>query len=85
MLLPPESRDVRISRPERIRQFVQDGELWTAWESPAEAVDGRAPELVLESRDMIRRVRDRPAGWFTLSVSSLFALGRGSAEEPVER
>lgn len=52
-----------------------DGELWTVYERAAGPLDRRqTPSLVFESRSAIRRVRDYPADWRTLSDTALMRL-----------
>lgn len=57
------------------RELSLDGEVWVVYERAAGADDrNRAPSLVFECRSAIRRVRDYPADWYTLSDAALRTL-----------
>jgi len=59
------------------RELSLDGEMWEVYERAAGADDrDRAPSLVFECRSAIRRVRDYPDNWFTLSDAALRTLSR---------
>lgn len=57
------------------RELALDGEVWVVYERAA-GVDDRNPDpsLVFECRSAIRRVRDYPADWYTLSDAALRTL-----------
>lgn len=57
------------------RQMVVDSVLWMIYELPPYPFDRRTtPSLLFESDSTIRRVRNYPATWRTLSDRELFAL-----------
>ncbi len=57
------------------RELLIDGDLWTVYERPPDDVDRRqSPSLVFESRSAIRRVRNYPAEWRSLSDAALTRL-----------
>ncbi|MFL5612414.1 MAG: hypothetical protein ACJ796_01985 [Gemmatimonadaceae bacterium] len=57
------------------RQVIVDGAPWLVYELPAMPFDRRnSPSLVFESDSAVRRVRDYPADWRSLSDDDLFAL-----------
>jgi hypothetical protein len=57
------------------RHLIVDGTPWLVYELPAMPFDRRnSPSLVFESDSAVRRVRDYPADWRSLSNDDLFAL-----------
>ena len=57
------------------RRLAVNGEPWLVYELRGPSFDRRsAPSLVFEGEDAVRRVRDFPADWRTLSDDELFAL-----------
>lgn len=57
------------------RQVMVDGALWLVYELPAMPFDRRSsPSLVFESDNAVRRVRDFPSDWRSLTNEELFAL-----------
>jgi hypothetical protein len=57
------------------RQLVVDGVLWLVYDLPPLVFDRRNTLwLVFENDDSVRRVRDFPEQWRTLSDKDLFAL-----------
>jgi hypothetical protein len=57
------------------RHLVVDGVPWLVYELPPLPFDRRCtPSLVFESDHTVRRVRDFPEQWRTLSDDDLFAL-----------
>lgn len=57
------------------RELTLDGEVWTVYERVAGPDDrNRAPSLVFECRSAIRRVRDYPADWRSMSDAALRTL-----------
>jgi hypothetical protein len=57
------------------RRVITDleGRRWTVFESAA-TYDRRITALVFDSTDIMRRVRNYPAGWFDLSDEALLEL-----------
>lgn len=57
------------------RQVTVDGVPWLVYELPAMPFDRRSsPSLVFESEHAVRRVRDFPNDWRSISDDELFAL-----------
>ena len=57
------------------RQIIVDGVLWLVYELPAMPFDRRSStSLVFESDQAVRRVRDFPSDWRSLSDDELLAL-----------
>ena len=57
------------------RRLVVESMPWLVYELPALPFDRRStPSLVFESDGSVRRVRNYPADWRTLSDDDLFAL-----------
>lgn len=57
------------------RQIEVDGCLWLVYELPAMPFDRRSsPSLVFETDHVVRRVRDYPSDWRSLSDDELFVL-----------
>jgi hypothetical protein len=57
------------------RRLTADGEEWLVYELPPTAFDRRtSPSLVFESDVAVRRIRQYPPGWRSLSDNELFAL-----------
>ena len=64
-----------IEAQKSARRIVINEETWLVYELPALPFDRRnTPSLVFESKDVVRRVRNYPADWRTLSEDELFAL-----------
>ena len=60
------------------REIVVDRVRWLVYELPPPPLDRRStPSLVFESEGTVRRVRNYPADWRTLSDETLFALSWG--------
>jgi hypothetical protein len=60
----------------RVRRFTDDlGQTWFVSERPFSEYDRRTgSSLIFSSELAVRRVRDYPSDWFTLSDSDLAAL-----------
>lgn len=60
----------------RIRSFTDDlGQSWLVSERPFSEYDRRSgSSLIFSSELAVRRVRDYPSDWFTLSDADLAAL-----------
>jgi len=57
------------------RQLVVDGVPWLVYELPATPFDRRSSaSLVFESDSTVRRVRNYPTDWRSLTEDVLFAL-----------
>ena len=57
------------------RRLMSDGVLWLVYELPPSPFDRRqTASLLFESDIAIRRVRNYPGDWRTLSDDELFAL-----------
>jgi hypothetical protein len=57
------------------RTMAVEGIPWLIYELPPMSFDRRnSPSLVFESDQVVRRVRDYPANWRSLSDEELFAL-----------
>ena len=57
------------------RRLVRDDTQWLVYELPALPFDRRStPSLVFENENVVRRVRDYPLDWRSLSDEELFAL-----------
>ena len=57
------------------REIVVDHVPWYVYELPALAFDRRStPSLVFESEGSMRRVRDYPSNWRSLTDEILYAL-----------
>ena len=60
------------------KQFSVEGVLWLVYELPPTPFDRRStPSLVFESEATVRRVRDYPSHWRTLSDTELYDLSWG--------
>ena len=69
-----QERDSSVG-PKRTRRLFADGDHWLVREVPAPAYDRRATtHLVFETADVMRRVREFPDDWTTLSDEALYAL-----------
>ena len=66
----------RSSQPPRTRTFTDDlGQPWSVTEQPFSEYDRRSgSSLIFSSELAVRRVRDDPSDWFTLSDAALAAL-----------
>ena len=75
-----DSRRFGIRPGESPRRIVIDGNgrKWLVYEAPL-AYDRRFSSLVFESDDIVRRFRNFPAEWATLSVEALVQLGEEGA------
>ena len=60
----------------RVRSFTDDlGQIWLVSERPFSEYDRRSgASLIFSSELAVRRVRDYPSDWFTLSNADLAAL-----------
>lgn len=57
------------------RELVVDYVRWWVYELPAAPFDRRtSPSLVFETEGAMRRVRDYPADWRSLTEDELYAL-----------
>ena len=57
------------------RRLAIEGEMWLVYELPPLSFDRRStPSLIFESDVSMRRVRNYPADWRTLSDEELTAL-----------
>ena len=57
------------------RQIEVDHVLWSVYELPPPYFDRRSkPSLIFECETAVRRVRDYPADWRSLSDEELFSL-----------
>jgi hypothetical protein len=57
------------------RRLMVDGVPWLVYELPATRFDRRqSPSLLFESDSSVRRVRNFPADWRSLSDQELFAV-----------
>ena len=57
------------------RRFHADGEIWSVREVTAPAFDRRGgTHLIFEGLEVMRRVRNFPADWTSLSDDELYAL-----------
>jgi len=66
----------RSAEQTRIRSFTDDlGQTWLVTERPFSEYDRRTGfSLIFASELAVRRVRDYPSDWFTLSDADLAAL-----------
>jgi len=63
---------LRVEQRASARRLIIDGVQWLVYELPARDLDRRSsPSLVFESEDTVRRVRDFPANWGSLSDGEL--------------
>lgn len=77
MTVSRERADVQSSDDEaRIRSFTDDlGQTWLVSEQPFSDYDRRSGfSLIFSSELAVRRVRNYPSDWFTLSEPDLAAL-----------
>ena len=77
MTVSRERTEVQSSREQaRIRRFTDDlGQTWLVSERPFSEYDRRSgSSLIFASELAVRRVRDYPSDWFTLSDHELAAL-----------
>ncbi|HZI43179.1 MAG TPA: hypothetical protein VFD67_15775 [Gemmatimonadaceae bacterium] len=67
---------IRLQDAQRgARRLIIEGEMWLVYELPPVPFDRRsAPSLIFESDVSMRRVRNYPADWRTLSDEELTAL-----------
>jgi len=67
---------IRLQDAQRgARRLIIEGEMWLVYELPPVPFDRRsAPSLIFESDVSMRRVRNYPADWRTLSDAELTAL-----------
>ena len=67
---------LRSTEPPRTRTFTDDlGQPWSVTEQPFSEYDRRrGSSLIFSSELAVRRVRDYPSDWFTLSDTALAAL-----------
>jgi len=56
------------------RRLVIDGQMWLVYELPSTFDRRSTPSLVFEHESSIRRVRNFPEAWRTLSDEELIAL-----------
>jgi hypothetical protein len=57
------------------RRIMSEGVLWLVYELPSSTYDRRTTaSLVFETESLVRRVRDYPSNWRTLSDDALLAL-----------
>ena len=73
-----DSTDLSASAAGSIR-FIRDDthRTWTVRELVASYDRRQAPSLVFSTDDVMRRVRDYPSNWRTLSDEELYALSLG--------
>lgn len=74
---PDDSRSTRNAEQSALhsRRFYADGEIWSVREVPAPAFDRRGgTHLIFEGFEVMRRVRQFPADWISLSDDELYAL-----------
>ena len=66
----------RFGERHRTRTFTDDlGQAWLVTERPYSEYDRRSgSSLIFSSELAVRRVRDYPSDWFTLSDHALLAL-----------
>jgi hypothetical protein len=79
--MPDHSRstDVRREAQKNARHLVVENVPWLVYELPPSDYDRReTPSLIFESEGAMRRVRNYPADWRTLSDAELFALSWSS-------
>jgi hypothetical protein len=63
---------LRVEQRASARRLIIDGVQWLVYELPARDLDRRSsPSLVFESEDTVRRVRDFPPNWGSLSDGEL--------------
>lgn len=77
MTVSREHTDARRAEEERrSRSFTDDlGQIWLVREQPFSEYDRRSGfSLIFSSELAVRRVRDYPSDWFTLSEPDLAAL-----------
>ena len=77
MTVSRERTEVQSSEEQtRIRSFTDDlGQDWIVSERPFSEYDRRSgSSLIFSSELAVRRVRDYPSDWFTLSDADLAAL-----------
>ena len=67
---------VRSAERSRTRTFTDDvGQTWHVTEQPFSEYDRRrGSSLIFSSELAVRRVRDYPSDWYTLSEAALVAL-----------
>jgi hypothetical protein len=76
---PTHLRHLLRAAQESARRIVVDGMPWLVYELPALPFDRRnTPSLVFESDNSVRRVRDFPEGWRSLSDDELAKLSWNS-------
>ena len=76
VVVDEDSRRFGLRPGESPRRIVIDGNgrKWLVYEA-ALGYDRRFSSLIFESDDIVRRFRDYPAEWATLSVAELVRLG----------
>ena len=69
-------QDARSGERPRTRTFTDDlGQTWLVTEQPFSEYDRRSgSSLIFSSELVVRRVRDYPSDWYTLTESALVAL-----------
>ncbi|HEX4683256.1 MAG TPA: hypothetical protein VH277_11120 [Gemmatimonadaceae bacterium] len=61
------------------RVLCANGLQWLVVERPYSAIDRRSGTcLIFDAESVVRRVRDFPAHWYTLSDDDLYALSLGA-------
>lgn len=71
----PELRRALREAQRQEREIIVDRVRWLVYERPAPELDRRStPSLVFESEGTVRRVRNYPPDWRSLSDDDLFAL-----------
>lgn len=73
------SRDAATKPGTKVRHFLDaESQVWTVREVKHEGYDRRSTNsLLFERHDVVRRVRNFPANWATLSDAELVALSNG--------
>lgn len=70
--------DVTVGQADRRRRLIRNGAtLWEIFEHTPDYDRRARPTLVFMSDDVVRRVRDFPADWFTLGDAELLRLSLG--------
>lgn len=59
------------------RRLLVDGVIWTVRLYVSGYDRRQTTDLLFESEGIVRRIRDYPPDWFTLSAVNLFALSYG--------
>jgi hypothetical protein len=76
----PQDTSASVGEGERVRVLTDaDGRRWVVRERPAAPYDRRmGVTLVFSGDDVMRRVRNFPADWYTLSDQALYTLSLGA-------